>query len=235
MKYIEKKANNEPQSLIEHRSTPNATFEGCNKNDIREALIQEQGGICAYCMKRINNKRNTELNKYYTEIEHYRSQDVYNGQDGKADLRLNYQNMLGVCNGNSGQPTNKLHCDKSKDTEQNKKFLPLKIDPLKPSCEYLVQFRGNGVVFSTNEEIDVELTKVLNLNEENLVKNRKIAIDFAIQSINTKQKKKKVKKWSIAMIREEQNKWAKLYNTGYKEYCQAVINYLDKKLKQYQQ
>ncbi len=74
MKHIVK--NTEPQSLKTYRSTPNASFNDSNKEDIRKSLIEEQGAICAYCMKRISNKWNAKLQKPFTEIEHYKSQDV---------------------------------------------------------------------------------------------------------------------------------------------------------------
>jgi len=105
MKYINKK--HEPDSLTAYRPTPNSNFNDCNKEDIRTLLLKEQGYICAYCMKRIDNKWNTKLKKFNTEIEHYKSQDVYNGKKGKPNLTLNYNNMLAVCNGNAGMPKSK--------------------------------------------------------------------------------------------------------------------------------
>ena len=45
MKYIQKNIKNEPKSLKEERSTPNPNFDSCNKEDIRKALLREQGYI----------------------------------------------------------------------------------------------------------------------------------------------------------------------------------------------
>jgi len=226
MKHIVK--NKEPQSLKTYRSTPNASFNGCNKEDIRKSLIEEQGAICAYCMKRIRNKWNLKLQKPFTEIEHYKSQDIYNGIDGKPDLRLNYTNMLGVCNGNARNPKHKLHCDKSKDLEKNKPLLPLSIDPLNPNCEQLIEFRGNGKAVSKNPTIHSEINDVLNLNEENLVKNRTVAINTAIESINKKRGANK--EWRRSDINAEIKAWKKRYKSGYRPYCRAVISYLEKRL-----
>lgn len=237
MKYILK--GNEPRSLTTYRSTPNASFEGCNKATIRLSLIEEQGAICAYCMQRISNKRNSKLSKPCTEIEHYKSQDVFNGTNGKPDLRLNYNNMLGVCNGNAGFPIHKQHCDKSKDFKKNKVYLPLTIDPLHPNCEKLIHFKGNGKIFSKNEVIHRDIDLVLNLNESSLVNNRKIAIDMAILAIKSKQKRRQKSNqtesdgWRIAAINQELAKWKQLNKKGYNPFCQAVIYYLEKKLKQY--
>ena len=229
MKYIEK--GSEPASLKEYRSTtPNADYDSCNKNDIRLSLLAEQRNICAFCMQRISNKRNPKLKKPYTEIEHYKSQDVYNDENGMLDLRLNYNNMLGVCNGNGGNPKHKLHCDKSKDLKEHKAFLPLTINPLEQKCEQLIHFRGNGIIFSKNTTIQQDIDVVLNLNEKILVKNRRNAILFAIERL----KKKKVKKWTVIALQNEIKHWQTKHEKGYKPYCQAVIYYLEKKLKRLQ-
>jgi len=224
MKHIIKTA--EPVSLTTYRSTPNANFDGCNKEDIRLSLINEQGAICAYCMQRISNQWNNKLRKFKTEIEHYKSQDVY------PDLSLNYTNMLGVCNGNAGKPIHKQHCDKSKDFEKNKKYLPLTINPLNPNCQELIEYKASGKITSKNEIINRDLNIVLNLNEEDLVKNRKKAIDLAVQSIkNAIPKNRKNQDWNKADIKKEKDKWKMLYNSEYQPFCQAVIYYLDKRLK----
>lgn len=52
---IEKQS--EPQSLQKHRNTPGADFDGMDKAELRLYLLQEQGYLCAYCMKRINNSQ----------------------------------------------------------------------------------------------------------------------------------------------------------------------------------
>ena len=57
MKYIQKNLKNEPISLKEKRSTPGANFDSCSKEDIRIALLAEQGKICAYCTFNNTNLR----------------------------------------------------------------------------------------------------------------------------------------------------------------------------------
>jgi len=216
MKYIKK--NNEPVSLKNYCSTPNAFFEGCNKKEIRKSLIKEQGAICAYCMQRISEEWIEELSKFKTEIEHYKAQKFY------PDLRLTYLNMLGVVNGNAGNGKHKFHCDKSKANSS------LTINPLNKNCETLIKFRANGKVYSDDKQINSEIKDILNLNEDSLVKQRREAIIFAIQSINKIQKKKKGESWSTSIIEKEKQKWEERYEKGYRPFCQAVIQYLDKKL-----
>jgi uncharacterized protein (TIGR02646 family) len=233
MKHIIK--TKEPVSLSTYRSTPNANFDGCDKESIRLSLIKEQGALCAYCMQRISNEWNIVLKKFKTEIEHYKSQDVYNGENGNPDLRLNYSNMLGVCNGNAGEPSHKQHCDKSKDSEVNKTYLPLIINPLNRNCLDLIEYNASGIISAKDPRINLELNTILNLNEQNLVRNRKSAIDIAVQSINSKNSKiQKANDWKKAAINKEIDKWSTLYESGYSPFCQAVIFYLVKRLNKIQ-
>ena len=49
MKHITK--GQEPQSLIRHRKQPHSDYDNyTEKDELREALLAEQGGICCYCM-----------------------------------------------------------------------------------------------------------------------------------------------------------------------------------------
>ena len=74
MIYIKKRT--EPSSLKEYRSQPNATYEGFrDKDDIRKALLKEQGCLCAYCMSR-RTKENMK-------IEYWSPQNPEDG-DGEA-------------------------------------------------------------------------------------------------------------------------------------------------------
>jgi len=236
MKYIIKKT--ETKSLREYRSTPNADFNNCPKDDIRISLIDEQKGLCAYCMSRISNEWNPELGKYKTEIEHYKSQDTFNGENGSEDLRLIYSNMLGVCNGNAGNQQHKLHCDKSKDLAKNKQFLPLTINPLNLNCEQLIYFTKYGEITSDNPLIKRDLD-VLNLNEPDLVKKRKTIIDSIFTNLKNahhkqvKNQKEKQAEWKIKSIKNELKKWEKLTGNLYEEYCQVAIYHLNKELKRY--
>ena len=79
------KKRQEPDSLREHRNTPGADFDGLDKTQLRRSLLQEQGYICAYCMKRIREDDKVK-------IEHYKARTKEN--------ELVYQNLLAVCDGN---------------------------------------------------------------------------------------------------------------------------------------
>ena len=85
MIYIKK--GNEPDSLTKYRKKKFAYYDGYkDKDDIRKNLLEEQGYLCAYCMRRIDKKR--------MKIEHWYPEEHL------TDIEcLNYQNMLGVCLG----------------------------------------------------------------------------------------------------------------------------------------
>ena len=58
------KKGQEPNSLTEYKKEPNACYEDFrDKDDIRDALLRDQGYLCAYCVKRID--------KSNMKIEHY--------------------------------------------------------------------------------------------------------------------------------------------------------------------
>ena len=107
MRYIPKRTSNEPDSLKAIRLTNGAAFDDCNKQDIREILLSEQGHLCAYCMRRIDNSRNKK-GLPNTRIEHYETQAT------QPNLQLSFINMLGVCDGNEGNPKHLQHCDKKR-------------------------------------------------------------------------------------------------------------------------
>lgn len=90
MKYINKEI--EPRSLRHYRSNdPNPTYEDYReKDDLRKALLAEQGDICCYCMQRI------KIGKM--KIEHWKPQSTI------KSLQLDYKNLLGACLGGRRAP-----------------------------------------------------------------------------------------------------------------------------------
>jgi len=169
MKYIQK--GKPPKALTKYKdTTPGATFESAPKAEIRAELLTEQGWLCAYCMRRISDKYNPELTKFRTEIEHFKSQFIYDGNDGKPDLRLNYKNMLGVCNGNADNE-HQLICDKSK--SKFDKIHDMFVNPLELPRVQQIFYTSDGEILSDNEQVMYDLKKVLNLNEPNLIERRK--------------------------------------------------------------
>lgn len=85
----------EPRSLTEHRAGEHCDYDNYQgKDELRQALVREQRGLCCYCMGRI--RADTASMK----IEHWGSQARFPGD------QLHYQNLLGACLGGQSQPSN---------------------------------------------------------------------------------------------------------------------------------
>ena len=164
MKYIVK--NTEPTTFTEWKSNNNSTIlqfyaqnnarelwdffgrSGQVKKDIRKALVEEQGFICAYCNREIHNddlSGSNDIDFIDTRliIEHVSSKSA----DIEANA-LDYNNMVATCEGGKDVytselgigniPTNRPYCDKKK--------LGGAIDlhPLMPECESEITFTIEG-------------------------------------------------------------------------------------------
>lgn len=91
-------------------------FEELSKEPIRRSLLEEQSGLCAYCMRRIENNGRT------THIEHW-----YPLSKDK-ERALDYGNMLAVCDGGAnchGNEKKILCCDAFKGDNKELRISPL--------------------------------------------------------------------------------------------------------------
>lgn len=149
----------EPRSLVEHRATQNSDYANLvngAKQDLRDALVREQRGLCCYCMTRIEPTRES------MKIEHWRSQSRHEA------LELTYSNLLAACLGGHGQPEALQHCDTRKG-ERDIRFNPA--DPMH-RVEQRIQFQADGTIASSDAEFHTQLSDVLGLNLP-LLKNRR--------------------------------------------------------------
>ena len=103
MRMIKKEA--EPPSLTKHRNNSHNDIDNYDydeKEKLRQSLVNEQRGLCCYCMRRIHPNRNS------MKIEHWQSKAHH------PDKQLDYKNLLGACLGGQGQPVPLQHCDTRK-------------------------------------------------------------------------------------------------------------------------
>ena len=216
MKHIVKIKNSEPKSLIDYRQkTPNATYEGFQeKHDLREALLKQQGYICAYCMNRIENDRNL------TKIDHYLSQKEY------PKKQLEYGNFLACCDGGEGKDFEFQHCDTRKKNDELRVLNPYNV-----KCETLIKYRSNGEIFSDNKDADFDLNEILNLNTEFVLDRRRRSLEDVVQELI---KRKSKGTWAKATLEKEIEKHKTKRNGKYRKYCQIIIFYLTKKLNKLQ-
>lgn len=149
MRYIQKKE--EPKSLTEYRKNRNAYFDGFSeKDDIREALLEEQGYLCGYCMRRIKDKKETK-------IEHIVPQSILKEDERKA---LDFKIMLGVCYGNckKGRGAEALTCDAHRGNKD------LNVNPFEKRCIEAIKYNSEGKIYSEDANVMDSVDKVLNLN-----------------------------------------------------------------------
>jgi len=152
----------EPAALTQYRATNPADYENYpGKAKLRDALVSEQCGLCAYCMGRIRNEHNQ------MKIEHWRSHARYPAQ------RLQYRNLLGVCRGGEGQPPTQQHCD----TRKGDRDLQWNPADGAHNIESHIWYDTDGTIRSYDETFDQELCEVLNLNLKVLMNSRKEALE----------------------------------------------------------
>lgn len=213
MRNIQKGA--EPNSLTEHRCKSNSEFTAdydnySEKDDLRVALVTEQRGICCYCMQRIGPEEPK------IKIEHWQCQSRY------PERQLDFSNMLGACKGGHGKRVDFQHCDTSKGSQE----LTFNPADANSNVESMFKFPGSGKILSASddESIQNQLDSVLNLNNSNLVKNRKSEID----ALRLRLRKKNS---SDADLRRDLAKWNGDDGGSLNPFCQVIVYYLRKKLK----
>lgn len=206
----------EPHKWMLYRNTPGATYQ--SQDYLVESLLQEQGYICAYCMRRIpcKDRINGVLTQEDHRVEHVKCRNHY------PHLQLTYNNMLICCPGHLGENP---HCDRLKDDDS------ISFSPLDRAFVNTVYYE-NGEIKSTNAVWDKEMTEVLNLNDAALVAARKNMLDGVVKMIIRDLPQKAWTKQAI-------EKYIKKYSSPHSEkgelkyypYCGIVVHYLQKKLR----
>jgi len=160
------KSNKEPKELIElkkilfdyekeNNKKVAKTFDYLKGDKIttlavQKSLAKEQGFICCYCMSEIKIDENSETSERI-QIEHFMPKSVYNGKNGKEDLRIEYSNFLGGC-------LNNKTCGSKKDN-----FEFQYITNPKTTKNFNLQLKyieNTGKIKSLNKDIDFELRNV---------------------------------------------------------------------------
>lgn len=206
MRNITKK--NEPTSLTQHRCEACSDYDNyVKKDDLRSSLVEEQRGLCCYCLQRIHP--DSERMK----IEHWQSQHLY------PQRQLYYSNLLGACRGGEGQKQNKQHCDTRKGN------LDLSFNPanITHDVKSKIRFLGDGTIEADDSQFSKEINEVLNLNEGALVRNRKAVLDAFREALARNRS-------SDADLHKELRKWNGDNGGNLEPFCQVVIYYLRKRI-----
>ncbi len=111
-------------------------YDNFRKDNLNELLLREQGGLCCYCMCRINSDN--------MQVEHF----LPKGNPEYAARALDYDNLLATCNGGKkkGEKNNKslYHCD----TKKADALLDVLPNPADESRDYaeIITYGADGKV-----------------------------------------------------------------------------------------
>lgn len=179
MRYFKKGA--QPVSLTAAKKKAGALFGNLDapcKNDLRAALGTDQGWLCCYCMQRIEDDNTS------TKIEHRQSQSL------SPALQLDWKNLLLACLGGEGHSRDEQHCDTRKGHRS------ITLDPTNPNIEARIRYSIDGRVIADNAVRDTEVNDVLGLNVEFLQRNRRAALEGAIQAME----RRDARSWSAKKL-----------------------------------
>ena len=133
------------------------------KGQVRQCLVDEQGGLCAYCMCRIPRAPSD-------------GRDVGQG--------LDYQNLLAVCHGNRASGGTRkfmdLTCDAHRENTEFRKVNPCISDTLTS-----IFYQLDGKIGASDPDVSFDLLETLNLNcsSSPLIAERKAALDSLILAL----------------------------------------------------
>ena len=153
------------------------------KNEVKGILLQEQQGLCAYCMRRIRMDS-------HSRVEHL----VPLSKD--KEKAIDYMNMLGVCDGGEKITNNQGHilcCD------AHKKETEIELSPLSKAQMDKITYDRDGRIFTEpkDEVMERDINEVLLLNgiqkkdgtvrdtSTELLKGRRDAYDRARRMLDT--------------------------------------------------
>lgn len=202
-----------PRSLIQHQATPGSNYEDYrDKQTLRERLVEEQRGLCCYCLCRIRSGEQGGLPSM--KIAHWHSQDLHETE------QLDYSNLLGACKGNEGYPPDQQHCD----TRQGNR--DIKFNPANPDhrVDQRVRYLEDGTVESDDQEFNEQIDNVLNLNAKFLQEHRRECLQRFLDSLGTSG----LKRPELERILADQN--GDSHNGELEPYCQIVVCWLRKRI-----
>ena len=123
---------------------------GFPKNEVKEILLHEQRGICAYCMRRIHLDN-------HSRVEHLVPLSK------NKEKAIDYNNLLGVCDGGekvTGDSGHVLCCD------AHKKETEMELSPLNKVQMDKIAYDKDGKIYTEPRDVDMErdINDVLLLN-----------------------------------------------------------------------
>lgn len=174
---------------------------------LRTALVKEQGYICCYCMKKINED-------FGSHIEHFwpKSEKIF------FDIDMDYSNLLASCEGHAPDDD---HCGHRKDDWWH----PNMMIPTNPKIEDIFVYWDDGTIHSkkgiSESDIANQMIEHFGLNSFYLERNRREAINTleVFDDISEEE-------YSDDDIRELINFYSMKHNGCYQEYSKALTDCL---------
>lgn len=214
----------EPKEWTQYKNTPGVSYQPIP--ELVDALLKEQGYICAYCMRRIPNRDKLYKKdgiQYVLTNESHRVEHILSRYN-HPDKQLHYDNMVICCPGHIGSDE---HCDRLKGDSD------ISFSPLNESFIATLSYRKDGTIVSSNAQYNTEINDVLNLNTPLLKRNRRASWE-AVENILTKANDHRP--WNKAIlsqyIKKYSSKHCKDEKMQYIPYCGIVVYFLNKKLNQ---
>lgn len=240
MRWIEK-SKLEPADLLEYkaecrRQKQQPAYRDMPKEGVRRQLAEDQGYLCAYCMRRLTlvhtqrapDREDKELDPCYLNIEHLAPQNQISGEEATL-----FANMIGVCPGRRSEEHNhKKTCDAfrgSLPTEQQ----AMRLNPLDQDQMESIFYMGNGEIHSTDPILDAELSDKLNLNGNDvyLKANRKGAYRKLIEALK---RERPIEDWTKSFLMQAWKQFCTRDKEGrYREYVGVYEYWLKKWMKKY--
>lgn len=180
--------------------------DGINRRrDLRESLIKEQGGICCYCMKKI------DVNS--SHIEHFFPKEHFQNVD------LSYDNLFASCNGEGSNVIYDEYCGHRKGNWWRQDM----ISPSDIEVEKVFKYLPNGKISSVNgrttSNIAQEMINNLGLDSFHLERSRREAIE-ASEVFDTEE-------YSDDEIRDFIDYYSNKDNGAYVPFCKAIVDCLE--------
>ena len=184
-------------------------IDGANRRkDLRKELVNEQGKICCYCMKRIS------VNS--SHIEHFLPKEVFRDED------LLYDNLFASCNGEGSNVIYDEYCGHRKGNWWREDM----ISPTDIEVEKVFKYAPNGKISSVNERttsnIAQEMIHNFGLDSYHLERSRREAIEASEVFDDFE--------YSEEEIRNFIDYYSNKDNGTYVPFCKAIVDCLEEML-----
>lgn len=180
------------------------------RKNLRQQLVEEQGAICCYCMRRISV--NT------SHIEHFWPKDVF------LDKDLNYDNLFASCNGVERAEDEYVyemdeHCGHRKNDWWRTDMVCLTDAGIEAMFRYFPNGEVKSVQGRSTSNIAQEMIHNLGLDSYHLVRERRLAIE-ASEFYDAEP-------YTAEEIRDFIEYYSNKNNGFYEPYCKAIVDCLE--------